>query len=326
MKVALIILGSILVVISLLQVFVNLGLKNALGKRGDGTVSIKYPLPSEQKNLVYKRDYFVNKNDVKFSVFEYTNSDVKNFKGAILFIHGVGAGHFYSLPLINYFAKLGYIVVAYDQYASGLSEGKKIDSMTVGARDVEYAVKYFEEKYNKYPLYLFGHSWGAFTASTALHYSKRIEKTILVSGFDRQSDFVLNGNPLGVLLSLSIKFRDLIIYKKAAKLSLVKSLKNTNSKVLYLQGENDIVVNPKYSGKRFAEIFKNYENIDVKILPNKEHTPFVTNKAQKEQNKVAELFGTTGGKLVPLEVEIDYEKISEPDMKVYKMMSDFFEK
>ena len=326
MKIALIVLGSIIVFFLLLQLFVNIGLKNALGKRGDGTVSIRYPLPSEQKNLTFKRDYFVNKKNVKFSVFEYRNSDVKKIKGAILLIHGVGGGHFYSLPLINYFAKMGYIVVAYDQYASGLSEGKRIDSMTVGARDVEFAVKYFEQNYSNYPLYLFGHSWGAFTAATALNYSYRIEKTILVSGFNHQSDFVLNGNPLGILLSLSIKIRDLIIYKKAAKLTLINSLEKTNSKVLYLQGENDRTVNPKYSGKRFAEIFKNFKNIDVKILPNKEHTPFVTKQAQDEQNKVAQLFGTTGGKLVPLTTEIDYEKISEPDMEIYKLMSDFFEK
>ena len=320
-----IIFGAILIIILLMFLFVNLGMKNALGKRGDGTVSIRYPLPSEQKNLEYKRDYFYNKKGNRFSVFEYRNSDVKKINGVILFVHGVGGGHFYMFPLINYFANLGYIIVAYDQYASGLSEGRKIGSMTVGARDIEFAIKYVEEKYKEYKLYMLGHSWGAFTASTGLSYSRRIEKTILVSGFNHQSDFVLNGNFFGVLLSFILKIRDLIIYKKYAKMTLIKSLKNTESKVLYIQGENDHVVNPKYSGFLFKKIFENYENIDVKILPKKEHTPFVTEASQNGQNEVGKLFGTTGGKLIPLTTEINYEEISEPDENVYKMMSGFFE-
>ena len=235
----LVVVGLAILIPIIIEVSAAVGMNASLGKRGDGSVSIKYPLPSEQKDLVYKKDYFFNDSGNKFVIFEYRHKSVKEPKKALLMIHGLGCGHFYLLPLINYFAKQGYLILAYDQFASGLSEGKAIKSMTVGARDVKFALKYVDEKYGNLPLSVFGHSWGGFTASIALNYSNRIEKTILVSGFNRQSDFVLNGNFLGILLSFVLKIRDAFIYKKYVKFSTINSLKkikNYNIKNMIIAG------------------------------------------------------------------------------------------
>ena len=136
------VLGLLILIPIILDIGASIGMKKALGKRGDGTVSIRYPLPSEQKDLIFKKDCFYNDKGNRFAVYEYRHKNVKDPKKVLLMIHGLGGGHFYLFPLINYFAKLGYLVVAYDQYASGASEGKKINSMTVGARDVKFALKY----------------------------------------------------------------------------------------------------------------------------------------------------------------------------------------
>lgn len=325
----LVVLGCIILVPIIIQIGANIGMKKSLGKRGDGTVSIRYPLPSEQKDLIYKKDYFFNDQGNRFAIFEYRHKNVKNPNKILLMIHGLGCGHFYLFPLINYFAKLGYLVLAYDQYASGCSEGTKIDSMTVGARDVKFALNYIDKNYPKLPLYVFGHSWGGFTASIALNYSKRIEKAIIISGFNRMSDFVRvpdgPGVFIGFLLSLAIISRDSFLYKKDSTLSALDCFQKTKAKVLYLQGSEDKVVKPEYSSTLFMQLCKN-PNVQIKVLKGKGHTPFVTNKSQIGQDKVSAIFGTVGGNLVPIETYFDYEKISEPDLQVYKMMSDFLAK
>lgn len=323
----LVIVGLIILFPIIIEICAAIGMNASLGKRGDGSVSIKYPLPSEQKDLIYKKDYFYNDKGNRFAIFKYRHKSVKEPKKALLMIHGLGCGHFYLFPLINYFAKQGYLILAYDQFASGLSEGKGIKSMTVGARDVKFALKYIDEKYGDLPLSVFGHSWGGFTASIALNYSERIEKAIIVSGFNRMSDIVRGGTMpfVNFLVSLAIIRQDAFRYKQVSRLSALDCFQKTNAKVLYIQGANDHVVNPEFSSTVFMQLNRN-PNVEIKVLEGKEHTPFVTAKSQEEQNKVAATFGTVGGHLVPIETYIDYEKISELDLDVCKLMSDFLQK
>ena len=54
----LVVVGLAFLIPIIIEVSAAVGMNASLGKRGDGSVSIKYPLPSEQKDLVYKKDYF----------------------------------------------------------------------------------------------------------------------------------------------------------------------------------------------------------------------------------------------------------------------------
>ena len=173
---------------------------NVYGKRADGSLSIHYALPSDYPNLNVERSYFENNLKARLSVYEYSLKGTEP-KKIILFTHGIGAGHFYILPLINYLCEQGYKIIAYDQYASGTSEGRKIDSMIQGAIDIKYGIKYVENKYHQ-TFSLMGHSWGGFCVAQGLRYSKNIDKCLSIAGVDCEAEMI---NP-------KLKLRPLFVF------------------------------------------------------------------------------------------------------------------
>ena len=310
-----------IVVVALLLFYISCYFANSVvskkiyGRRGDASISIKYLLPSDYKDLNVKKDYFINNKNARLSVYEYTKKGTKPV-GLVLFSHGIGGGHFYSLSLINYLCERGLMVVAYDQYASGTSEGRRIESMSQGAIDIKYAVKYVEEHYDL-PFYVAGHSWGGYCASQALRYSKKITKCVNIAGFNNEAAMASK------IARPFVRFCSFTHFGKYAYYTTVGSFKKTSAKVLYLQGKQDAVVNPKNSGFKYEKMFKNKENIKVVMLDNKGHSPIVDFASQTAQSEVMKQFGMLGGVLVPLETYIDFNKNNTPDMDVYKMIGDF---
>ena len=286
------------------------------GRRGDASISIKYPLPSDFQNLDIKKDYFLNNKKARISVYQYQKKNTVPV-AVVLLSHGIGGGHFYLLPLINYLCQRDLLVVAFDHYGCGTSEGKKLYSMSQGAIDVKYAVKYVEEKFSNLPFYVLGHSWGGFTASQALRYSTKIEKCVNIAGLDSEAAMA---SPLSRIF---VKIAGLSIYGKYGLYSTYGIFKKTHAEVLYLQGKQDLVVNPKQTGYKYQKRFKNRRNIHVIMLDNKGHAPMVEYSSQLRQNNVMKQFGMLGGVLVPLEVYVDFGKNNIPDMEVYKMIGDF---
>lgn len=291
--------------------------------RGDGSISIKYALPSDYPFLEVHKSYFLNNKKARLSIYEYKlkNNDPK---GLVLFIHGIGGGHFYSLQLINYLCEQGYMVLAYDQYASGTSEGKRIESMSQGAIDVKYAVRYIEEHY-KMPFYVMGHSWGGFCASQALRYSKNITKCISIAGLDSEASMTSGPKFFASIATLFVKICGFTKYGRYALYSQYGAFKKTTAKVLYLQGKEDLVVSPIKTGYKYQKKLKNHDNIKVVMLPEKGHSPIVTYESQLAQGKIMAQFGMLGENLVPIETYVDFVKNNVPDMDVYKLIVDFLD-
>lgn len=320
----LVVLGTLILFVLSLFIANKLILDNMYGRRGDGSISIKYPYPSNYPNLNVKKSYFLNNKKARLVAYEYVEEN-QNPKAVVLLIHGIGGGHFYLLPLINYLCENGYMVVAYDQYASGTSEGKKIVSMVQGAIDVKYAVRYLEANYPDQKLYVMGHSWGGFVSSQALRYSKRIEKCVDIAGMDSEAMMAKSYFKPGwfaytmTCLASSLKFGKYSFY------TTYGIFKKTTAKVLYLQGKQDNVVDPKNSGFYYEKKLKKRSNITIKMMDNKGHAPFVDFESQKRQSEVMKQFGMLAGVLVDLSVYVDYEKTSIPDMDVYKMILDYLD-
>lgn len=295
---------------------------NIYGKRADGSLSIHYSLPSYYKNLNVERSYFLNNKRVRLSVYEYSLKGT-NPEKIILFTHGVGAGHFYILRLINYLCEQGFRVIAYDQYASGTSEGYRLESMIQGAIDIKYAIRYVENKYHQ-NFSLMGHSWGGFCSAQGLRYSKHIDKCLSIAGVDCEAEMINPKLKLRSLVVFIIKLVNSTKYGKYAFYTSSGAFKKTNAKVMYLQGKADLVVLPKLTGYRYQKMFKNKPNIRIEMIDKKAHAPYVDYESQLKQGEVMKQFGLLCKNLVPIEVFVDYEKTSIPDMNVYKLISDFF--
>ena len=295
--------------------------KKVFPRRGDASISIKYPLPSDYTNLNVRKDYFLNNKKARISLYEYCKKDTKPL-GLVLLSHGIGGGHFYLLPLINYLCERGLMVLAFDHYASGTSEGKKIESLAQGALDVKYALKYIDKHYDL-PLYVLGHSWGGYSVAQGLRYSKKILKCVSIAGLDSEAAMATGPKPLIPLIRAFVKICGFTKYGKYSFYTSYSAFKKTHTKVLYIQGKTDLTVSPKTTGYRYQKAFKNKKNIQVIMMDKKGHAPIVTFESQLAQMKVMKQFGMLGGNLVPLDVYIDFNKNNVPDMDVYKMIGDY---
>ncbi len=304
--------------------FIEILYHKLFNKRGDGHPSIRYYLFSEFPSLDKEAISFKSGKNILHG-YVYKNKNINEAKGLILMVHGIGFGHSYLYPLINYFCENGYLVLCYDQSASGISEGKRIKCMTSAIKDIENALKFVSnnQKLQGYPLYLFGHSWGGYAVLNALNFTDfDIKKVISVSGFNSEIDFILSFAKKLKLLKPILYLDSYLHNGKYTKLTALKGLEKTESKVLFLQGEDDVTVSLNISGHLFKKIQN--PNVHVELLKGKGHTPFVDEYSQNMQNTVMAKYGFLGGVDIPLDEGVDYRKISLPDEKIYQMMLDFY--
>ena len=318
------ILGGLLLLAVLAYLIVELAFEKTYYKRGDGMNCIRYYHKEEFPNLNTEKISFQSGKNILHG-YIYKDKKIKNYKAVILLTHGIGFGHNYHLTLINEIAKAGYIIVAYDFTASGISEGRRIKSMTQGIKDNEKALEFVtsNEDLNKYPLFLMGHSWGGYVALTSLSYAYKIEKVVSFCGFNSEIDMFTTANGLMKVLKPFVVLRNFFHYGNYSRLSASKALKNTNAKVLYIQGENDLVVKKEISSSLFKSV--DNKNIRVEVLKDKGHSPMFTIPDEKEQATMLANFGMLGGVEVEPTLNIDYRKISEIDPDISKLVIEFLD-
>ena len=316
--IVLIVIGGLLILLGLSLIAVDHVFHKTFNRRGDGSNSITYAHPSDYPELNIRHGYISSRKDLRLSYNVYKKDGVK-IKASLLVIHGIGFGHYYLLPMIRKFCEDGYLVIAYDQFGSGASEGKEIETMSVALKDIPYVLNFIksDEELSKYPLYVFGHSWGGYAAFSSPRYSKDIKKVVSISGFYNEGVFAHQ-------VSFLVKLRNFFIVGNDAFFDNRKAVKHTDAKMYYLQGENDLVINPRFAGEKYAKLAEKCPNLKVELLPNKGHTPYNDDESQKEQDKVLGEFGLLGGVLVPIEHYIDFRKISKVDENVYQKIIDFY--
>lgn len=322
LSITLIVLGSLLLVVLLLFAVVELGYAKIFYKRGDGINCIDYYSPKEFKSLSYEKIHF-NSGRYQLTGFIYKNIKVKKFKAVVLVNHGIGFGHFYLLPLIEQIANDGFIVISYDFTASGLSEGRRIKSMSQALLDNKAFFTYLSsrEDLNKYPLYLLGHSWGGYASLASLNLNTKIDKVVSFAGFSSELDLFTSSVKLIKLLKPLFILRNFIHYGKYSSMSGLKGVSNSTSKILYIQGKEDKVVSPKIGANLLSKVTN--ENLVIKLLPEKGHSCFFTKESEKKALDVLSQFGMFSSKAYDPHLNIDYRKISEIDPDIVSLILEF---
>ena len=123
-------------------------------------------------DLVRERHEFYSYSKNKLVGYIYSIKSQQN-KGIFVFSHGYGGGgHHCYLDLIHAICEQGYYVFAYDMTANDESQGHGMKGFTQGMLDCDRAISYVEalNEYQSLPLYLCGHSMGAYSVSTALSF------------------------------------------------------------------------------------------------------------------------------------------------------------
>ena len=185
--------------------------------------------------------------------------------GIIVVAHGFGGGgHNSYMDAINFFAQHGYYVFAYDATGNDESDGEGVGGFPQGVIDLDYAISFIKdsEKIPDLPIGLFGHSWGAYSASSVLTYHPEVKAVIAACGTNSSSDFFElggkdeAGNFIDVMMPF-IKIHEWINFGKYARNTAMDGFKSSDASILVAHSEDDKNVPIQYGYDLYYEKYKN---------------------------------------------------------------------
>ena len=298
---------------------------------------------SDFPNLERKRYTFSSCNKHKLVGYIYQDKNVDKH-GIFVFSHGYGGGgHHCYLDLINVVCKLGYYVFAYDATANDESEGTTIKGFTQGFLDADKAISFIEnlDGFKRMPLYLMGHSWGAYSASNALDYHKRVKGLIAFSGFNSATTiFKANGerfagdkaNDFMLYVDTFEKF----LFGDICKHSALDSFAHSKAKIVIVHSEDDQTVPIEAGFSLYKKEFNKDKRFKfIKLLNHGHGTVYYTlegkhyyDKVHHEYDKfVKQVKPDENAKVAYLKEKIDREKYNHMvDEKLIKKCIDFITK
>ena len=332
------ILIILIILVLILLAFSKVILNSIFGKRCEGNPNLKYFTVDDFEGLEAKEiEFKSNKNQI-LRGYIYTNKNIEEYKGLVVFVHGMGAGHLSYTTEINTLTKNGYKVISYDNTGTCKSEGKSLNGFYQAVYDLDSCLKFVEndEELSKYDVSLVGHSWGAYTVCNILDYNHRIKKVVAISGpnsFTKLMESFLG--VFGKILRPFISFWTFIKFGNKGLKSIDTILKNVDTEVLILHGDIDKTAKLECSIAANVNKKCKKDNINVIIYKDKYHNVYQTRESEKYLNDVFDKIGKLpkeykGEELKNKQKElygsIDYKLITEEDLDVMKDILDFLDK
>lgn len=267
------------------------------------------------------------------------STDMPVCKGLIIFVHGMGGGHTAYTTEIFALAQEGYSVLGYDQTGTMLSDGASLGGFPQGFLDLEAAVFYVRNspELKDLPLFLIGHSWGAYTVCNFTHLRESVDGVVALSPFDHIPSLLANlagsqaGRSLGFLKPFFL-LQNVLDFGLAALYRPSYSLQDASCPVLILHGDSDPVVPLSLSPVAIREAFDSNPNIRIQICPGRRHNVYASARAEQYMDQIfsgyAEL-EKNYHKQVPSEIrreyyeKVDFRKMTEEDSAVIHQIMDF---
>ena len=335
------ILYIIIIIVLILLLISKLILNMVFGKRCEENPKLKYYTADDFEGLNAKPIEFKSNKGQTLRGNIYTNKEIKECKGLIVFVHGMGGGHLSYTTEINTFAKAGFIVIGYDNTGTFSSEGKNLRGFFQSVNDLNYALKFIEndKDLSKYPVSLVGHSWGAYTATQVLQFNHNIKSVVAMSGFNSSAKIVCDSakNETNMNLNFLKPFITIINFLTFGKRGIKNTsavLKNTEVPVLLLHGEVDTSVLIQNSPISNKELLSQKPNIKVVIYEKRFHNVYQTKQSEEYLNntfgELSKLSKIYKGKIPEEEANkiynnIDYKKMTEEDAEVMNTIIKFIE-
>lgn len=200
-----------------------------------GLKSVQHDFPSQQGQLL--RGYY------------YTSSEGSP-QALVILVHGFGGGgHNSYLDVVDYLARQGYGVFAYDATANDESEGSQVGGLPQGLIDLDYAISYVQDSgaFPSLPILLWGHSWGAYSATAVLKFHPDIQAVASFSGFNSSMDLMQKegeqevGDWMAALLPY-FKLYEKIKFGKYAGVTSLEGFAASSCPILLVQGAEDTTV------------------------------------------------------------------------------------
>ncbi len=302
----------------MISFFVARSLKKAFSFRGDGYPTLPYW--DEEMLGVESSTFFFYSGKWKLTGKRYFVRDVKPI-GAAIFFHGLGGGQNSYTKQIAFLAKLGYLVYAYDNTGSGMSEGENIIDLAQCLLDQKafFAFLDNDEEARGLSRIAMGHSWGGFAALASLQEEYKIEKVVSISGFLSLKSAMVSSRP-----SIEKIWRYILAYQKRhfgsyAGFDVVPLIKKSKAKILYIGGAKDQVVPKSLS---YDILQKECPNVKLSLVEGRGHNPYWTKRSTAYwihllNEKHVDTFNRDP------HIDIDMELLNETDPAFEKTVIDF---
>ena len=299
-------------------------LKSVFGRRFDGAPTLPY-WRAKDLGVKEERFSFYTQHHWKLSGSRYYVKG-KDYKGLIVFFHGLGDGRASYIKTICQLAKEGYLVYAYDNTGCMESEGNEIYSFEHTLIDQKYFFEFLDKdpKAQGLKRYAIGHSWGGYSVAVSAKKEYKIQKIVDIAGFNSAIDVTMRNIPkslqiLRPFVWLNFKFAS----GKYGCIPATKVLKGSSCKFLYIQGDKDtdVLLEDGY-GPLYKE-FKNNKRFSFIIEKGRGHSVYKSIEAEEYVKKIIKEGITQTS--VTKDIEMDLVKATEENKELWKKIFSFLD-
>lgn len=278
---------TVIVVIPILTVIIY----NIIFDRRFEIDEAKYNVIGSFDGLKVEECKFSSDEGQKLAGYKYYKDSDSEAKGVIVISHGMGCGGQNAfMNLADYFTSAGYKVFAYDATGNGKSEGDGIGGLPQGVADLDYAIQFVKKQpdYQKLPIMLFGHSWGAYSVCAVLNFHSDIEAVIAVAGFNQSSDLLeqqgekYTGPAVNFLLPY-VKCYERLLFGKYAKATAMDGFKKTDARIMIIHSSDDETVPIKYGYDEYYSEYKDSDRFVFELFNEKGHMSDLNDVELKEK-------------------------------------------
>ena len=165
----------------------------------------------------------------------------KGSKGVIVIAPGVSSDSEAHLPEIMRFLDSGYTALTYDMTGVCRSEGESRVGLQQAKRDLLAAIDFVRQK--QLPVYLYGHSLGAYAVAAALDETE-VTAAICLSGFDSPVGMMHDSakDYVGILADVEYPFlylQNVLTFGDDADDKAIESINAVDTPVLLCHGSED---------------------------------------------------------------------------------------
>ena len=125
------------------------------------------------QDKLLRSEFYYTVNEVRLKGYYYGAAESK---GLVVLSHGMKSGADDYLPIVSYMVDAGYNVFSYNCTGTYESDGDGLVGMCQSLIDLEGTIKYIQsvDALSKMPLFLIGHSWGGYAATSVLSIVKGV--------------------------------------------------------------------------------------------------------------------------------------------------------
>ena len=311
--------------------------KVAFGNRCEDNAYLQYFTAADFPNLTADPVAFTGNCGQVLRGNLYTQAGRQDFKALLVFSHGMGGGHLSYTTELDFFAKRGYLVLAYDNTGTMASEGKSLVGMPQAVSDLRSALAFAKQdvRTKDLPVVLAGHSWGGYTVCRVLYFHPQVKGAVAFSAPDDVPRLLcaqakaMTGKNLGFLEPF-LRLYERLRFGKATAMRTSEIAAQTDVPLLLLHGGRDTTVRPEDAAAT-QNVLKNRKNIQTVLYPEKQHNVYATVEAEQY---IADAFSKLGvltkdkakaAEAKAFAATLDFRKMCEEDTEVMETVVAFLD-